>query len=91
MEGNDEQKLFWGVLKKGTLGENKLGEILEKVRADLMNGSELENWLKTCFNLMSLDNKRILPKVVLHTFKEGNKIEEVTFENKNFYILGAHP
>lgn len=67
----DEFKIYWGVLKNGTLGENKLGEILEKVRGDLMNGSELEKWMTTCFPLISTDNKKILPKIVLTTFKDG--------------------
>ena len=39
------EKIFWGVVN--LKGENKLGEILEKVRFSIVDDCEIEEWIKS--------------------------------------------
>ena len=39
------EKLYWGMV--GTKGENKLGEVLEKVRFSIADDCEIVEWIKS--------------------------------------------
>lgn len=44
-----EEKLYWGVYSQGKaiLGENKLGELLEQVRATIASETEITYWINS--------------------------------------------
>lgn len=73
-EATDE-KLFWGLYKEK--GQNTLGTILETVRTDIVQDTEVLAWMRSQLNLLEAPRK-VLPTLTLEVFKEGVNIETVT-------------
>lgn len=42
-ESETDDSLFWGVISGQ--GQNQLGRIIEKVRRDIRDGTELDKWV----------------------------------------------
>lgn len=65
-------------------GENKLGKLLERVRADALAGKDTDLWCASRFNLPApLD---VL--IDLAVIKEGRVVAEPSFEGKPIVKMG---
>ena len=80
-----QEKLFWGTV--GNKGENKLGELLEKVRYSISDDCEVEEWIKSIVQLVDCD-RSAMPKIEIDVFKDGERIESITLENNPLFIFG---
>ncbi|CAM9232973.1 unnamed protein product [Ectocarpus fasciculatus] len=79
---NTHEDRFWGVCSGK--GENKLGKLLERVRADALAGKDTEAWCATRFQLA-------LPLDVMVGFavsKEGKIVADPSFEGKPVIRMG---
>jgi len=77
---------FWGTVNGK--GQNQLGRILEQVRKDVIEDSELIHWLFFAFQLQ--EDKKSQPSVKLEVLKDNKSIENVVLEGKSFYLMGAN-
>jgi len=57
----DSSKLFWGVVNGK--GQNQLGRIIEKIRQDILEESELDKWIYTTLNLM--EQRNAIPTITI--------------------------
>ena len=91
MNSNQEtiaEKMFWGQI--GTKGNNKLGEILEKVRLSIADDCEIEEWIKSTVDLVDGDRKA-MPKIEIDVLKDSELIESITLSNNPMFIFGRGP
>ena len=82
------EKLYWGMV--GTKGENKLGEVLEKVRFSITHYNETVEWIKSTVSLVDGD-RAAMPKIEIDVIKDGEMIESITLENHPMFIFGRGP
>ena len=82
------ERLYWGVID--SKGENKLGEILEKVRFTIVDDCEIEEWIRSTVDLVDGDRKA-MPKIDLDVYKNGERIESITLEHCPMFIFGRGP
>lgn len=69
---NDHGDQFWGVSEAESKGQNRLGRVLEAVRAEIASGEDLERWVKGKFRLEDGDKLRVDVSV----WKEGREVED---------------
>lgn len=77
------------MIDKMQQGQNKLGSILQEIRQAITAESEVSLWLKSQFNLLSIDRKD-MPTITLEVFKEGENIETITLQGKAVFIFGRN-
>ena len=77
--------LFWGVVNGR--GENFIGKILMKIRSDIANDTELENWLLLTFELVK--EKSEIPQIILHVYRNEKRLKKLYLEDKPFYTIGS--
>lgn len=78
--------LFWGFV--GTKGENQLGRILERIRSDINDNSDLKKWMQTKFKLET--DKILLPIITLDVYKDTQIIETVDLKERSYYYMGQY-
>eukprot|EP00752_Nemacystus_decipiens_P007171 g6421.t1 len=82
---NAHDDRVWGVC--GGKGDNKLGKLLERVRADALSGKDTEVWCTMRFELaLPLD-----VEVALAVSKAGQIVAEPSFEGKPIIRMGKLP
>jgi len=79
-----EDSLFWGVI--GNKGQNQLGRIMEKIRRDIRDGSELDKWVCSSFRLQK--NRKAIPTIRLDVYKNNEAIEKIELEGRPLFIFG---
>lgn len=77
--------LFWGTVNER--GENTIGKILMKIRSDIQKECELENWILCTFDLITEVSE--MPRIILHVFKNEEKLRKIYLEDKRFYTIGT--
>lgn len=77
--------LFWGTVNDR--GENTIGKILMKIRSDIQKECELENWVLCTFDLITETPE--MPRVILHVYKNDERLRKVYLEDKRFYTIGT--
>lgn len=77
--------LFWGTINDR--GDNTIGKILMKVRSDIQKECELENWVLCTFDLITEIPE--MPRVILHVYKNDEKLRKIYLEDKRFYTIGT--
>jgi predicted NAD-dependent protein-ADP-ribosyltransferase YbiA (DUF1768 family) len=89
--------LFWGVSQENS-GQNNLGKLLMKVRADIAEGVDIEGWLKGLLHFGAADKIDIHMKVYRDTEvirEEGKSFEKRTTlffgKSDDCEIVCAHP
>ena len=75
-----KEKLLWGKVPttgSETIGQNRLGIILEKIRLSCLNGTtEIDDWIRASVKLMEGDVSEI-PHIRMDVYKEGLLIETI--------------
>jgi hypothetical protein len=70
-------------------GQNLLGDILEKVRKDCVDDSEIENWISSTFELLD-GSRKAMPTVELDVYRGKEKIETVSLAMRPVFIFGRN-
>jgi predicted NAD-dependent protein-ADP-ribosyltransferase YbiA (DUF1768 family)/pSer/pThr/pTyr-binding forkhead associated (FHA) protein len=76
---------YWGVIHNR--GSNKLGKLLMEIRRNIENGTDIEGWLYTTFEVVT-DSLRN-PVIILKCYRDGRQLDTSELKNRNFYILGS--
>jgi predicted NAD-dependent protein-ADP-ribosyltransferase YbiA (DUF1768 family) len=84
-DATNPNNLYWGTV--GERGENTIGKILMKIRSDIKNEIELDNWILVTFDLIKDDSE--IPTIILHEYKNNKKLRRVALEDKSYYIIGS--
>lgn len=85
VSAENPNNLFWGTVDER--GENIIGKILMKIRADLISDTELDKWLLLTFDLITEVSD--IPRIVLHEFRSHRKLRKICLENKPYYTIGS--
>lgn len=75
---------YWGVVNGK--GQNQLGRLLEAIRIDIMNNTDLEKWLMFVFR--PEEDQDLIPIIKINVYKEGEMIDSVELKNRSYYLLG---
>lgn len=72
-------------------GQNQLGRILQLIRSDIANHSEIENWLKYCAGIHHEASEWSKLTINETSSGETHETRTINLENKPYYLIGRLP
>ena len=87
---NSIGEMFWGVVEDPTTlvnkGKNHLGKIIEKIRGEIKEGYDIDNWVSSYYNLIAPEKVRM--EVRIMTDPAAGEQKKKAFEKLNQICIG---
>ena len=84
-------EMFWGIVEEPTTlvskGTNHLGKIIEKIRSEIKDGYDLDNWVSSYYNLIAPEKVRIEVRIMTDAASAPEQKKKV-FEKLNQICIG---